>query len=167
MLDTRLILRLDSDYHRALIHRVPKGKVQQFRDGPILRTDSRILYAGLAGKPGLGQFRCTFPVDQGFRSRDEFAIDCAHRHSVCGCGDFRRALPQSLRILRDSAGSWRLSQIGSEPETAASGRVPGGGPRSSLLAVRPVRFRSRFAYQELRRVPQHCPRGARCRARPN
>ena len=34
--NARLILRLDSDYHRALIHRVPDGEAQWFRNGPIL-----------------------------------------------------------------------------------------------------------------------------------
>jgi len=32
-------------------------------------------------------------VDQGLRHRDRFAKDSTHRHLVCGCGDFARALP--------------------------------------------------------------------------
>ncbi len=31
---------------------------------------------------GFGRIPCIFPVDQGFRSRDGFAIDCALRHSL-------------------------------------------------------------------------------------
>jgi hypothetical protein len=43
MLNTRLILRLDSDYHRSLIHRVPKGKAQLIRSEPNLRTHRKNL----------------------------------------------------------------------------------------------------------------------------
>ncbi len=45
-------------------------------------------------------FPCIFPVDQGSDSRDEFAPDCLHRHSVCCCGDFPHLLRHSLGILR-------------------------------------------------------------------
>jgi hypothetical protein len=60
--------------------------------------------AGLAGKPGFGRFPCIFPVDQGFRPRDEFAIDCTLRHSVCGCRDFAPANRDPARNSRAFAG---------------------------------------------------------------
>ena len=55
-----------------------------------------------------GRFPCIYPVDQGFRPRDEFAIDCTHRHSVCCCRDFPRASRVSPRKSRDSAGFWPI-----------------------------------------------------------
>ena len=35
-----------------------------------------------AGESDIGEIPCTFPVDQGFRPRDEFATDWFHRHFV-------------------------------------------------------------------------------------
>jgi hypothetical protein len=80
-------------------------------------------------------FPCIFPVDQGNVSRDEFAPDCLHRHLVCRCRDFPRALRNCLRNLRDSAGSWPLGPGRSEPETAGSGPGIQRGPCLSLLAI--------------------------------
>jgi hypothetical protein len=80
----------------------------------------RIGDTGLAGKPGFGQVPCTLPVDQGFRSRDEFEIDCAHRHLVCGCRDFAAAFRQGQKNLRDSAGSWRRAPV--NPNRGRRGR---------------------------------------------
>jgi streptogramin lyase len=34
------------------------------------------------GSPDFGVFPCIFPANQGSAPRDEFATDCAHRHSV-------------------------------------------------------------------------------------
>ena len=67
------------------------------------------------------EFPCIFPADQGIDSRDEFALDSFHRHSVSRCRDFARTLGNSPRKLRDSAGSWPSSPRVSEPETAGSG----------------------------------------------
>jgi hypothetical protein len=108
------------------------------------REGARIEGSRHAQKPGFAQFPRTFPVDQGFRPRDGFALACTHRHSVCGCGECPRALRHSLRDLRDSAGSWRSSPRCSEPETAGSGPGRRRCPCLSLSASRPVRFRRRF-----------------------
>jgi hypothetical protein len=101
--------------------------------------------AASPGSPDFGVFPYIFPANQGFRLRDEFATDCTHRHLVCGCGDFPRALGHSLRNPRDSAGSWPPSPRVSEPETAGSGPRRRSSPRFSLLASWAVRIRSRFA----------------------
>ncbi len=90
-------------------------------------------------------FPCIFPVDQGPDRRDEFAPDCPHRHTVCRCGDFPRALGHSLRNPRDSAGSWPSNPRVSEPETSGSGPGRHRIPRLSLLPSWAVRIRSRFA----------------------
>ncbi len=90
------------------------------RDFPALEMSSLLLITGNLslrlrkgfgisalnppGGPNLEGFPCTFPAEQGFRHRDEFAPDCAHRHSVCCCRE-SRANPCSLRrSSRDSAG---------------------------------------------------------------
>jgi hypothetical protein len=52
--------------------------------------------------------------------------------------------PASPEKARDSAGSWRSGPRVSEPETATSAPERGRRPRSSLLAVRPVRIRLPF-----------------------
>ncbi len=57
-------------------------------------------------KSGSGQLPCIFPVDQGFRSRDEFAIDCAHRHLVWAAETSRppwqpEKFPRFRGVLRD------------------------------------------------------------------
>ena len=96
------------------------------------RQDPRLGFSrrtSSAGETRFAAFPCIFSVDQGLQSRDEFAIDCTHRHSVRDCGDFPGALGHSLRKLRDSAGSWPISPRGSEPEMAGSGRRRRSSPR--------------------------------------
>jgi len=105
----------------------------------------QITEAASPGSPDFGVFPCIFPANQGFAPRDEFARDCPHRHSVCRCGDFPRALGHSLRNPRDSAGSWSPSPRVSEPETSDSGPGRHRIPRLSLLPSWAVRFRFRFA----------------------
>ncbi len=113
----------------------------------VATTAERLRNLGAERAPGgfsLEGFPCIFPVDQGSDSRDEFAPDCAHRHSVCGCGDFPTAVGNSPKNLRDSAGSWPSSSGVSEPETAGSGSGRRHGPCLSLLPSWAVRFRRRF-----------------------
>ncbi len=97
------------------------------------------------GESDCGGFPCIFPADQGSRPRDEFAPDSPHRHSVCCCRDFPRALGHSPRNSRDSAGFCAFDSGASEPETAGSEPKRGRHPRLSLLPSWAVRIRSRFA----------------------
>jgi hypothetical protein len=104
-----------------------------------------ITEAASLGPPEIGVFPCILPANQGSAPRDEFATDCTHRHLVCRCGDFPRALGHSLRNPRDAAGSWPPGPRVSEPETSGSGPGRHRIPRLSLLPSWAVRFRFRFA----------------------
>ena len=99
------------------------------------RTSSRgrIGDAGLARKPEFGRFPCIYPVDQGFRPRDEFAIDCTHRHSVRGVGDCATKTPGGGGSSREFAGFWGEGVGGTEPEIAGSGPRRHRSPCFSLL----------------------------------
>jgi hypothetical protein len=118
------------------------------------RTSSRgrIGRMAFAERPGSKRLPCIFPVDQGFGPRDEFAMDCQHRHPVCGCRDFAPATRDHPRNSRAFAGSWERGTAESEPETASSGPIAGSGSRLSLLPSLAVRIRFRFAPQGILEV---------------
>lgn len=104
-------------------------------------------FSGLASaqEPSSLQKTLYFPYRSGNVTRDQFAQDYPHHHSVCWGGDYSRALGRGLRNLRDSAGSWRLRRGGGEPETEAFGGKTCRVARSSLWPSSAVRFRpSRF-----------------------
>jgi len=63
------------------------------------------------GGPDFREIPCIFPAYQGIGRGDEFALDCPHRHLVCGRGDCRRASRVRPRMARDSAGlgRWALA----------------------------------------------------------
>jgi hypothetical protein len=103
-------------------------------------------------KPVSGEFPVFSLWIRKFGKRDGFAIDCTHRHSVCCCRDFPRALGHSLRNLRDSAGSWPLSFGVSEPETAGSAPKKRRHPRLSLLPSWAVRIRPRILGIEVQKA---------------
>ena len=73
-----------------------------------------------AGESDIGEFPCSFPIDQGTDYRDEFATDCFHRHLVCGRGDFRRAARVRPEKPRAFAGFW--ARAGAKPNRRL--RVP-------------------------------------------
>jgi hypothetical protein len=75
-------------------------------------------------------FPCIFPVDQGSDSRDEFAPDCLHRHSVCGCGDRSRELRHRPKNPAIPRGIGRRAPV-----------VPNQRPRLQRLDEAPVRIR--------------------------
>ena len=145
------------------LHRRSWGPASPARISLLVETNSLLLIAGNrswllrkglrisalvpAGESDIDELPCSFPKDQGTHYRDEFATDCPHRHLVCGCGDFARALGHSLRNPRDSAGSWRSGARATEPETAGSRHRRRGSPWFSLLASWAVRIRSRFAWE--------------------
>jgi hypothetical protein len=106
--------------------------------------------AGIGGprharKPGFAQFPCTFPVDQGIRPRDGFALACTHRHVVCRPGKS----PVEARLhgedSRNSAGFRSGRALESGPETLRDRRSGARSQRGSLLTGGVVRFRPRFA----------------------
>jgi hypothetical protein len=97
------------------------------------------------GPSRAGRIPCTFSAYQGTDHGDEFGPDSPHRHLVCGCIDFRQALENSPRKLRDSAGSWEPSPRLLEPETAGSGHRRHRCSCFSLLPSWAVRLRFRFA----------------------
>ncbi len=75
---------------------------------------------------------CTFPAEQGFRHRDEFAIDSTHRHSVCGCRDSPRApaTPEKSPRFRGV-----LAVESSRIRTGDCGLLAGTAPRPAFVSV--------------------------------
>jgi hypothetical protein len=98
-----------------------------------------------AEKPGSRRIPCIFPVDQRIGSRDEFAPDCLHRHSVCGSRRLPVCIEGSAENFPRFRGPWPFRVGGSEPETVGSGLGRRLGPCFSLLPSWAVRFRFRFA----------------------
>ena len=76
---------------------------------------------------------------------DGFALDCTHRHSVCGCRDHAPATPDQPRNSRAFAGSCERDAAESGPETARFGSIARHWARSSLLPSLAVPIRFRFA----------------------
>jgi hypothetical protein len=96
--------KIHSDVPRESVFIAADFPVPELREHPGMTPRSgRIGTSGPVEKPGSRRIPCIFPVDQRIGSRDEFAPDCLHRHSVCGRGDFRRAARVRPRKARDSA----------------------------------------------------------------
>ncbi len=84
---------------------------------------SGILALVPAGGSGVGDFPCSFPIDQKTDSRDEFAPDSSHRQfvRVIGDGDVGSSVaPQSPRV---DAGFW----VWALAKTDWQLQVPGSG----------------------------------------
>ncbi len=85
-------------------------------------------------------------MHQGNDRRDEFAIDCPHRHVVCRRRDFHRTALWSTRKNTRFRGVLGDRVRASGPETADSDRKGRHWPGLSLWPTWTVRFRSRFAH---------------------
>jgi hypothetical protein len=134
--------KIHSDVPRESVFIAADFPVPELREHPGMTPRSgRIGTSDPVEKSGSRRIPCIFPVDQRIGSRDEFAPDCLHRHSVCGSRRLPVCIEGSAENFPRFRGPWPFRSGGSEPETAGSDRGRRRLRRLSLLASWAVRIR--------------------------